>query len=126
MGLGSCGGQRTARPTIRDERIAHQTIVWVRFTGVLAINVHYSDPQSRPQTGPLAQFGARIFADWRPASFTPISIVLEQKLQSFRVAHFCEEFTTGDSRIFNAKAQRRDGAKSSFGLGVLVPIQNRD
>ncbi len=79
MGLGSCGGQRTALPTIRDQRIAHQTIVWVRFTGVLAINVHYSDPQSRPQTGPLAQFGARIFADWRPPNFAPMSIVLEQK-----------------------------------------------
>ncbi len=35
-------------------------------------------------------------------------------VHSFKAAHFCEVPTTDGGRIFNAKSQRRQGAKSSF------------
>jgi hypothetical protein len=44
-------------------------------------------------------------------------------LQCVRVAHFREVPTTDDDRIFNAKAQRREGAKSFFHLGVLASLR---
>jgi hypothetical protein len=42
-------------------------------------------------------------------------------LQSGKVAQFREDPNTDDGRIFNAKSQRREGAKSFFLLGVSAP-----
>jgi hypothetical protein len=41
--------------------------------------------------------------------------------QSVGVAHFHDDFSTDGSRVFNAKSQRREGAKSFFLLGVSAP-----
>jgi hypothetical protein len=52
---------------------------------------------------------------------TQVILYVVFALQSGKVAQFREDPNTDDGRIFNAKSQRREGAKSFFLLGVSAP-----